>query len=167
MGRYGEREREQPGRKAPERMASPEVWCFSVLRSRAISSLDVGGILLDLGTSTTCSHPAPTPATSEGKYSGPTAFPCLDHGDEGETVPGNQSLAHGPYAIDPLPKRRGQAATYRCHAASPLSTCRRTPLRCGTNSRRQAGSRRRCYSTNLEKRRSHEQLSPGPLHFTG
>lgn len=164
-----EREKENGQDERPQRGWQAQKSCVSLCSEipRAIRSLDVGGILLDLGTSTTCSHPAPTPATSEGKRSGPAAFPCLDHGDEGETVPGNQSLVHEPSAIAPLPKRGSQAATHRCHAVSPLSTCRRIPLRCGTNSRHQAGSRRRCYSTNLEKWRSHEQLSPGPLNFTG
>lgn len=98
-----ERERKNSQEGRPQRGWRAQKSCVSLCSEipRAIGSLDVGGILLDLGTSTTCSHPVPTPATGEGKCSGPAAFPCLDHRDKGETVPGNQSLVHEPYTIDP------------------------------------------------------------------
>lgn len=73
-----------------------------------------------------------------------------------------ERVAGPQFAIHPHhPTKKGsQWVTHRCRALSPLSTCRKTPPRCGTDSRHQAGSGRRCCSTNLGSRASREQLCP-------
>lgn len=58
------------------------------------------------------------------------------------------------------PKKGSQWVTHRSLALSLSSTCGKTPLSSGHNPKRQAGSGRRCCSTNLGGRASREQFCP-------
>lgn len=101
-----------------------------------------------------------------GTPSSPSCLPMfVGHRDDTETCgrwTSPQFVIHcspSPPSYHPT-KRGNQWVTHRCLALSPLSTCGKTPLKIGQNSRHRAGSRRRCCSTNLGSRANCEQLYP-------
>lgn len=94
----------------------------------------------------------------------PSCLPIsVGHRDDVETRgrwTGPQLLIHLPHPRHRPTRRGSRWVTHLYHALSPLSTCGKTPPRCGTNSRHRAGSGRRCCSTDLGSRTSSEPLCP-------